>query len=618
MGSEDSRILLRNITRDIRKEIYKYNTARWTSFLSTIQGSHKKNEKAFWSQLSKIYKPRSLPFSKLMVSAKTTSNEQEITKALYEHYREQAKSPDIDPSNTHDMQIETEYQELLNELSTNRIQSLEPTFFLEVWKLIKKMKGKKSSGRDQISNHIIKTLSPVYVDCLVNCFNVWLGNCKYPDFWKVAKIVTLNKLKAGIPNCNQTRPISLLSTHSKLFEKILLDRMRVWAEGNHLVPQEQSGFRANCLLQTRVLSIYQEIKNNLAANVPTLAIYVDYQKAFDLVWHKGLLVKLQRLGIPTNLLMILKDWLDKRTAYIKFGQTESDIYNIGVGLPQGSSLSPYIFVIYHCDLISCLGAHSGHLFADDLSVLIRAPIAKAYAPLVKYLEMEGSRVCEKIYEYSNSWKQPINIGKTVAQVFYSQIEKPMVDIRMRGHKIAQVDTFKYLGFTWSSKLSLKSTVDKCIENAQRSLSKLKWLRCGKILSKITLRKCFFAYTFPHLAWLFPFFPFLPRLQQEALRGKFRVGMRLIHRVPFLSSLDLFPLIKEEPLDNYVKRYISKRLKKMSLSDLGTSLFYTDTFFWDSFYKRPNDGVGHLFCLKRVNKLKSRHRSLILDWFDFIS
>ena len=127
---------------------------------------------------------------------------------------------------------------------------------MEVSKIIKKMKGKKSSGIDQVSNFIIKLLPPTYIESLVNCFNFWLKEGRYPGFWNSSKIITLNKLKAGIPRCNQTRPISLLATHSKIFEKVLLDRIRTWAEGNHLVPREQSGFRTNCLLQTRVLSIF--------------------------------------------------------------------------------------------------------------------------------------------------------------------------------------------------------------------------------------------------------------------------------------------------------------------------------------------------------------------------
>ncbi len=409
----------------------------------------------------------------------------------------------------------------------------------------------------------------------------------------------------------------MLATHSKLFEKVLLDRIRLWAEGNKLIPNEQSGFRTNCLLQTRVLSIFQEIQNNLAANAPTLALYVDYEKAFDLVWHSGLLVKLHRLGIPTSLLKMIHSWLSNRAAYIYYGQSKSESFKINVGLPQGSSLSPYIFVVYHSDLVACLGAHSGHLFADDLSVLIRAPIEKSFPPLIRYLEVEGSKVCDRIADYSRRWKQPINVGKTVAQIFYSQIKKPKVDIFMLGQRIAIVDTFKYLGFTWTSKLSLKPTVDKSLENIQRSLAKLKWLRSGKTISKDVLRRCFFAYSFPHFAWIFPFFPFLPSTHQQAFRRKFRVALRLIHRAPYVSTSDLYTFTHEEPLDKYVKRYILKRLKKMYTSDLGSSLFMEDFFYWNIFHKSKNDGVGHLFTLKRVKNLKSKHRTLLFDWLKFI-
>jgi hypothetical protein len=94
----------------------------------------------------------------------------------------------------------------------------------------------------------------------------------------------------------------------------MLERVRYRAETNNLVPVEQSGFRPGCLLPTRVLSIYQEIKNNMAANVPTLGIYVNYQKAYDKVWHKGLDVKLNRKGIPLRLLKLIISWLNDRRA----------------------------------------------------------------------------------------------------------------------------------------------------------------------------------------------------------------------------------------------------------------------------------------------------------------
>lgn len=252
-----------------------------------------------------------------------------------------------------------------------------------------------------MSNFIIKKLPPSYIECLAKCFNSLLNECQYPDEWKIAKFITLNKLKSVIPKCEQTRPISLLATHSKLFEKVLLLRIRYWAEANHLVPLEQSGFRPKCLLPTRVLSIYQEVKNNMAANIPTLALCVDYQKAYDRVWHAALLCKLGRMGMPLNLLKMTGSWLNDRRAYVEYGEITSKIFNINIGLPQGSSLSPYLFIVFHSDLTNSLGAHSFHLFADDLCVLIRPPITKNLGSMIEYLEKEGTRVCNQVFTYSN-------------------------------------------------------------------------------------------------------------------------------------------------------------------------------------------------------------------------
>ncbi|CAF0970197.1 unnamed protein product [Didymodactylos carnosus] len=449
---EETRVLLRVMFREVKMAIAKYKTEKWQNFLSTIQQAHDRSDKAFWNYLSRIYKPKTLPFSKLAVNGKSISYEQEISEELFNYYNDQFKEPQLDSSDAHDVQIEREYNELKKILDASN-ETVRMTNTLEITKYIKKLKGKESSGYDDVSNYMLKFLPPAYVSCLTKCFSVWLSECRYPEPWKIARIVTLNKLKAGVPRCDQTRPISLLSTHSKLSEKVLLERVRLWAESQQLIPPEQSDFCPGRLLPTRVLSIYQEVKNNFAGNIPTLAIYFDYQKAYDKVWHIGFLVKLYRLGMPFGLLKIIASWL----------------------LPQGSFLSPYLFIVYHTDLVSCLGAHSSHSFADDLNVLIRSPIYKDIKVMISYLEEEGTRL------------------------FYSQVIAPVVKIFMEGQEIEMVKIFKYLGFTWASKLSLKPTVDKCLENIQKSYTKLKWMKGGKAVSLAVLRKCFFAFSFPHFA-----------------------------------------------------------------------------------------------------------------------
>ena len=122
---------------------------------------------------------------------------------------------------------------------------------------------------------------------------------------------------------DQTRPISLLSTHSKFFEKIVLEKVKLWAKGAQIVSPEQSGFRPGGLLGTRVISMYEEIKNSLAANVPTLAMYKDFKKAYDIVWHAGLMVELYRIGMPLNLQKIILSWLKDQQAHIVLGEKRS-------------------------------------------------------------------------------------------------------------------------------------------------------------------------------------------------------------------------------------------------------------------------------------------------------
>lgn len=123
----------------------------------------------------------------------------------------------------------------------------------------------------------------------------------------------------------------------------------------------------------------------MAANVPILAVYVDYEKAYDKVWHKGLIVKISILGTPTGLLKFITSWLNDRQAYVSFGECKSKAFRTYIGPPQGSSLSPYLFVVYHSDLIAWLDAHCGHIFADDLSALITPPISRELKIMVNFL-----------------------------------------------------------------------------------------------------------------------------------------------------------------------------------------------------------------------------------------
>ncbi len=84
-----------------------------------------------------------------------------------------------------------------------------------------------------------------------------------------------------------------------------------------------------------------------------------------------------------------------------------------------------------------------------------------------------------IAEYAMKWKQPINVQKSVGQVFYRQLERPEMKIYMNGQELEIVDKFKYLGFIWTSKMSLEPTIDSCLEKVEKALVKPKWMKKGR-------------------------------------------------------------------------------------------------------------------------------------------
>ena len=98
----------------------------------------------------------------------------------------------------------------------------------------------------------------------------------------------------------------------------------------------------------------------MVANILTLAIYVDYQKAYDRVRHAALLTELQRLEMTLSTLKMLVSWLIDRKAFVVFGDKSSEVFYIDIVLPQNSSLSPCLFIVFHCDLVNSIREHSEH------------------------------------------------------------------------------------------------------------------------------------------------------------------------------------------------------------------------------------------------------------------
>ncbi|CAF0982555.1 unnamed protein product [Didymodactylos carnosus] len=264
-----------------------------------------------------------------------------------------------------------------------------------------------------------------------------------------------NTKSNAYPRKNDLRPISILNAIGKVYEKVLHPKYHTWLKENKIIPHQQSGFQANIRLQTRVLSVYEEARQCIATNRPGLILFVDFVSAFDKVWHKALLVKLARFHLPSRLWLWLRSWLSDRSAYVSFGGLESDVFYIEWGLPQGSVISPLIYIPYLADLVEIKEpVRKDKFFADDWSLFFSVPYGLSFSTSCTLLQRQGQEAFDKIHVYCEYWLVELSVTKTVAMLIHSQIQVPSLKLIYNGHEIKFVNKFTDLDYLITSKLGL--------------------------------------------------------------------------------------------------------------------------------------------------------------------
>ena len=169
---------------------------------------------------------------------------------------------------------------------------------------------------------------------------------------------------------------------------------------NHLISENQSGFRPGDSTINQLLSITTTIYESFENYEETRAVFLDISKAFDKVWHEGLLFKLQRNGIDGNLYELLKSFLSGRKQRVILNGCESKWESLFAGVPQGSVLGPLLFLIYINDLTDSVISNM-RLFADDSSLF-------AIVKDVNITQQMLSDDLDSITNWAYQWKMKFN------------------------------------------------------------------------------------------------------------------------------------------------------------------------------------------------------------------
>ncbi|CAF4637902.1 unnamed protein product [Rotaria socialis] len=266
-----------------------------------------------------------------------------------------------------------------------------------------------SCGPDNIHTRCLKNYTELLIKHLTKLFNFILNIGYVPNGWKKANIILLLKPNEDKQQPSSYRPISLLSCLGKRLEKIMKQRLMNILEQRNILPEHQAGFRPKKSTLNNIIRLTKYARNNLEQNGRrrhSAVILFDIKAAFDSVWHDGLIYKLNELRIPKYLMYYLISFLQNRTASIEIENSLSKLLHLNSGTPQGSPLSPLLYIIYTADSMNGVPEHTQYdLFADDTALWTSPNITSS-------LSSRLQQASDAFQSWCKSWKLKLQPTKT--------------------------------------------------------------------------------------------------------------------------------------------------------------------------------------------------------------
>ncbi len=359
-----------------------------------------------------------------------------------------------------------------------------------ILKILRNLDVSKATGPDGISNRILRAISQGLHVHLCKFLNFSLSHGVFPAIWKISNVIPIYK-KGESNLVSNYRPISLLSCTSKVLEKAVNEQLNAYLRDNKLLSDKQSGFTQGDSTVNRLIDITNRILKTLDGGSEVRGVFLDISKAFDKVWHSGLIFKLRKMGIGGNLLNWLQSYLSNRTQCVVINGSMSDKLQVSAGVPQGSILGPILFLIYINDLTIGIQTEI-NLFADDTSLMDMSP-----NPQTSYLNLTNDLI--RIDNWSKQWIVEFNPSKTYSITFSNKRNKPpKTPLIFKNEILEEVDQFKYLGVTFTADMSWGTHIDIITAKASKRIDQLSRLK-GK-LSRKTLKTLYFAMIRPILEY----------------------------------------------------------------------------------------------------------------------
>ena len=212
----------------------------------------------------------------------------------------------------------------------------------EIIDAINKLKKGKAAGPDQIPPEALKADASVTADLLFPLFAKIWNDGEFPKDWKEGHLVKLPK-RGDLSNCNNYRGITLLSIPGKVFNRIILERVKTATDPQ--LRDQQAGFRKNRSTTDQIAALRIIVEQSLEWNSQLIVNFLDYEKAFDSIDRATLWKILRHNGIPEKMVHLIKSMYEGTSCRVVHDGQLTDSFDIKTGVRQGCLLSPFLFIL---------------------------------------------------------------------------------------------------------------------------------------------------------------------------------------------------------------------------------------------------------------------------------
>ncbi len=432
-----------------KKMVAEAKAKTWSDFGNQLESNYHSASKTFWQTIRRLRKGGQKSTRSVKdTNGKLLIQEEEILNRWKEYFAD-----------------------LYNPISGQKTQTNKPASdesnditMAEVATAIKSLKSGKAAGVDEIRPEMLKSLGSGDILWLTRiCRLVWKTG-KAPADWQTGVVVPIFK-NGDQRDCSNYRGITLLSLPGKVFARIIERRCREIIEPK--IQDIQCGFRPGRGTTDQIFTLQQTLEKAWEFAKPVYSLFIDLEKAYDRVPRKKLWDVLKEYGIHGRLLAAIQSLYNNCKSCVRINGSNSDYFQVQVGLCQGCVLSPLLFIVF-MDKISRIsdnpaGIEIGNvkvdslLFADDVARLSTSE--------------EGlQEALNQFDETCSTFGMKISTKKT--ELMTVSREPKQCNLQLNNNPLNQVSKFKYLGVQFSSDGKQNGEIDRRIGTASGVLRSL--------------------------------------------------------------------------------------------------------------------------------------------------